>query len=93
MPRHLTRLDDDNYQAFREQAFRSGTDSTTLINTMLRYALPLAAAGVFNLPHETIFAALRQYQPPAPDPVPPGRPPRSRESVRNCQGSQLELGG
>lgn len=59
--RHLTRLDDDNYEAFREQAHRSGRNSTELVNAMLRYARPLADAGVFNLPHDMILAAIEQH--------------------------------
>lgn len=61
MSRHLTRIDEDLYRHFRDQAHATGSNSTQLINDLLRYALPLAEAGVFNLPHEIIFAALEEH--------------------------------
>lgn len=61
MTRKLTRLDQDIYDTLREQAHRSNEPMTLIVNRLLRYALPLAEAGVFNLPHETILAALDLY--------------------------------
>lgn len=63
MARHLIRLDADNYEHFRDQAHRTKNPggATAIVNGLLRYAVPLAEAGVFNLPHEIILEALEAH--------------------------------
>lgn len=61
MTRKLTRLDEDLYETLREQAHRANTDITAIVNGLLRYALPLAEAGVFNVDQATILEALAQH--------------------------------
>jgi hypothetical protein len=61
MSRHLTRIDADLFEQFRKQGHNSKEPVTIIVNRLLRYALPLAEAGVFNLPHDVIFTALERY--------------------------------
>lgn len=59
--RHLVRIDADLFAHFREQGHQQHRHATAIINELLRYVLPLAQAGVLNLPHDVLFAALERY--------------------------------
>lgn len=59
--RHLTRLDDDNYELYRNQAHATRQTSTYLINQVLRLAGPLLDAGIFQLPSQVVIEAVENY--------------------------------